>query len=327
MEWRWDWYVPDVSNEELNALISRWPETALHADDVVRRVLQIGTLCRLAFASLLDADGPVPHFHFPPDAIISQTQYGLRRGRPRTARWAFWTAYLLIEELNGQGQGPTLQNLSKLISILLGRQTPSSEVKKILEELRREATRRATAAAQFLLDEKLQQGLSPTDFRERLKSRYSEWLEPTTEFPPIIEHGQVTTAWLAAVMKTRRAILARVHRTGPLAEVRPLVRLASSSPLVTRFPLGGDAGPGGRLHLGKGVEVPTPSRPFAGGTTSIAFPRYVFESPPVAAVLYAVPSYWDRWFGLLAARPQKMSPPESHDRHRIGLKTPSRPKH
>lgn len=63
MSWRWDWYVPDVSVEELHGLILQWSDTVPHADDVVRRVLQIGTLCRLAFASLLDADGPSRTFN------------------------------------------------------------------------------------------------------------------------------------------------------------------------------------------------------------------------------------------------------------------------
>jgi len=308
MPQRWDCYLPDVPRDELNNLVRQWPVAEPSAPDWVHRVLETGAQCRLAFAFILDAADPLPSFGFPPEAIISETEYGVRRGRPRTARWAFWAAYVLCEELNLQGHRPSMKELAKLISILLGRATPPSEVRKILKTLRREAAQRATASAQWLLSNKLQRHRGHKDFRVWLQNRYSEGLEPTTEFPPIIEHGQVSAAWLDTVGKTRRAILTRVGRSGPLAGASPLVWLASSSRLVSRFPLGGDPGIGGRVHLGKALEVPTPHRPFEGGTTSISFPRHWFENPPTAAVLYAVPAYWHPWFELFGARPRTLSP-------------------
>ncbi len=37
-----------------------------------------------------------------------------------------------------------------------------------------------------------------------------------------------------------------------------------------------------------------------------AIPRRLLDSPPYAAVLYAVPVYWHQWQALFAARPKKM---------------------
>jgi hypothetical protein len=215
-------------------------------------------------------------------------------------------AYILCEELNMRGTRPAYQFAATLIGSLLGRTMPPGEVKKLFVGVQREAEAHATAVAHALLEHKLKKEWSSKQFRPWLKGVFGEGLPATAEMPPIIEHGQVNDQWLQALLNTRRAILRRVNTYGPLGGHRPLVWVASESRILTRLPLGNPPGPGGTIHFGKALEVPTPSLPFQGGTTPITFPQRWLDSPPSAAVLYAVPAYWHQWQALFVARPKKM---------------------
>jgi hypothetical protein len=217
-----------------------------------------------------------------------------------------WAAYILCEEQNMLGKRPAYQFVAKLIGILLGRTMSPGEVKKLFVGLQREAEEHATAEAHAILANNLKKDWGPKQFVQWIKGEFGEGLLPTSEMPPIIEHGQVSDQWLQCLLKTRRAILHRVKRYGPLAGYSPLVWVASVSRIMTRLPLGGSPGPGGTIHFGKALDVPTPSLSFEGGTTSVTIPRRLLDSPPYAAVLYAVPTYWHQWQALFAARPKKM---------------------
>src|SRR5580765_3506612 len=245
MPQQWEWYLPDVSTEHISQLLFEYGVPKTGADQLTQGVLQTAALCRLAFASLEGTTDRLPQSSYPSEAVISQTQYGMRRGRPRTARWAVWAAYILCEELNMLGTRPAYQFAAKLIGSLLGRTMPPSEVKKHFVGVQREADAHATAGAHAFLEHNLKKEWSPKQFRPWIKGELGEGLPATAELPPIIEHGQVSDQWLQALVNTRRAILHRVNKSGPLAGHRPLVWVASESRIMTQLPLGSSPGPGG----------------------------------------------------------------------------------
>jgi len=135
----WEWYLPDVSTQRISQLLRDCGVPEPDAESWTQGVLQRAALCRLAFASLEGTTDRLPQSSYPAEAVISQTQYGMRRGRPRTARWAVWAAYILCEELNMLGTRPAYQFAAKLIGILLGRTMPPGEVKQFFVGVQREA--------------------------------------------------------------------------------------------------------------------------------------------------------------------------------------------
>ncbi len=302
----WEWYLPDVPTENISRLLRECGIPEPDAEPLTQGVLETAALCRLAFSSLQGTTERLPRWSCPAEAIISQTQYGMQRGRPRTARWAVWAAYILCEELNMQGKQLSYRFIGKLVGVLLDRTMPPGEVKRIFVGLQREAEAHATAAAHALLENNLKKDWSPKTFAQWITGMFGEGLLPTSEMPPMIDHGRVSDQWLQDLLNTRRAILQRVKQYGSLARSSPLVWVSSTSRILTGLPLGGSPGPGGSLHFGKALEVPTPSVPFEGGTTTVSIPRRLLDSPPYAAVLYAVPVYWHQWQGLFVARAKRI---------------------
>jgi hypothetical protein len=78
----WEWYLPDVSMERISTLLLESGVPEPDVDPLTQGVLQRAALCRLAFASLKGTTDRLPRSSYPSEAVISQTQYGMRRGGP-----------------------------------------------------------------------------------------------------------------------------------------------------------------------------------------------------------------------------------------------------
>ena len=99
----WEDIVP-IRAERVSALFQELGVARADAEEIAPWVLETTASCRLAFASAkADRETPMPS-GISLGAILSQTQPRMSRGRPKTAQWGFWAAYLIREEVRLGGR-------------------------------------------------------------------------------------------------------------------------------------------------------------------------------------------------------------------------------
>jgi len=312
-EW-WTKYLGDIAKDEIVSLLTKEGFANPHAAQ--QWINEEAAHCRLSFASLVDTDERALSFSVPKEAIISCTQLGMSKGRPQTARWGFWTGYLLKQECSRE-KDLSSRFLAELIGILLGYGVRSEKVRTIFPELRREAEEQATSAARMFRENILKPDLSEKQFKRDLTSYIGKDLLPDSSMPPMIEQGTLSEDWVQNVIATRKAILRRIRKHDLLGGQNPIIRTSSLTRVVVNVPLnplnppvGSSSSEGGMIHLEKSNDVPIPlpvlrqekSMSFSftgdkdGGTTSIGFPQSSLDKQdPFAAALYAVPMWWFEW--------------------------------
>ncbi len=286
----WRRYLPEIAEEKVRALF----QASGFSNDDVERALGVAALCRLAFASVAGVHDPRPSGSLPVGSVISETQARKPRGRPRTARWAFWAGFLAAEMLQGSGRRLTSPFLARFSGVLLDRSiVEPGEIRTVLGKLRAEAKEHATAAARGLLEGALREGMGDKDFAQRLRTELGEGLNSTTHAPPVIEAGSLSERWVERLLKSRRSILRRARKYGPLGGGKAVVGIISSTAIARGLPLGSTANGGGTIHLGKGTDVLAPELPrIAGSEIQLTIPVEALVAEPSAAALYAVPEWW-----------------------------------
>jgi hypothetical protein len=309
------WYQQYLDGIDLKKIPALLQQFGINDLSTYEWLFENAALCRLSFASLILSSEKGRLFHAPQGAIISQTQFGMVKGRPKTARWAYWLGYLVRRDLIIQGKQPTSEFLSKLIGILLSRHIPAVEVRTILGDLRKEAEKHATEAAQGLLKNALQQELSDNQYIDQVKTDIEKTLSPKAQYWPAIENGKVREGWLEDVRQIRGSILARVKKYGPLAGEGPLISVERATKLIEGMPLGSLVGhspiESGTIHMGKSQSMPIPppmleqigdvslsqtKHAEGGGTTSLKFPTRALDiNQPYAAAIQALPHWWSEW--------------------------------
>ena len=186
------------------------PDTLL--EPATHTVLTFAALCRLAFATIAtDDDLAEPGSSAPSQSIISQTAMRGRRGRPRTARWAFWTALLVRDHGLPSRRPLTSRDLADLVSLLTRQAVPPTELRAQLGRLRREADAHARAAGEALLESPLKWKLSERAYVKQARDYLGVDLEPRTQYPPMIVNGQLNEAGHVRLAAVRRAILRAVR--------------------------------------------------------------------------------------------------------------------
>ncbi len=295
----WDDLLDVGTEDRVRALLEESGMTRADAELMAAWVSETAACCRLAFAALKTTDA-APILEAPsPQAIISQTQPRPRRGRPSTAEWASLAGYLIHDRLRVRERHFfNYRFIAMLITILLGREVDVQEVKRQFWGMRKEARDRATEGAKVLLEGGLKEKMTEKEFERYFTTVVGEDLPTTAAMPPIVEHGKVRKEWLGKLLATRRAILRRVRRYGPLGGADPVVGIDSRSEVISGLSLGGSPGRSGMIHLGKGKDVPLPRRPFTGSTTSVSIPQSLFSAAPYAVVLYAMPAWRWEWMSM-----------------------------
>jgi hypothetical protein len=299
----WRRYLADVPWQGIPGLLRAHGVSEADNPGMAAWILHTAALLRLAHASLDDTPeresilGVVP-------GTLSRTTIKSPRGRPKTARWAFWTAFLMHRNLRINGKPPTYDLLTGLIRILLSpRRVAPEEVRTVFVELRREVTRCATVAAQEILMTALKAGVNEKAFIQPYKDREKD-LAPDSQMRPMVKDGKLNKKWLKTVIETRRAILHRVRKDGPLGGELPIISIEHSANIGS-WAFGGLSRPGGTVHLGKATEVPVPGIPSEGGTIGISFSRNFLNGEPFASRLYAVPAWFIAWRSLFVPVPTK----------------------
>ena len=156
--------VYDVDGAAISNLFAEWGVTQPLTQLLVEKILQTATTCRVALVSVVNATANNPAWPVPPEAVISQTMYGLRRGRPKSAEWAFWTAFCFQQDYRFRGKTATSKQLAALISILLNRHVTPEVVRTEFVRLRCIANEQATKAARAILETVLRPKLSSRAF-------------------------------------------------------------------------------------------------------------------------------------------------------------------
>ena len=221
------------------------------------------------------------------------------RGRPQTARWAFWTAGFAREKGTAAGTPFSYSVLAQLIGALLGRHVPTREVMTQLGRLRKAARNHASAAAAALLKNALKEDMKQQEFERWLRGYLGEDLEPTSQNPPRVVDGKLSDEWLRSLLKIRGELLRLVRKFGPLGGHEPVLGLRSISAIARGLPLGGSNRAAGTIHLGKAVDVLVPATPTVETrSVSLTFPVTLVNGEPCAAALCAVPAWWPEWEGV-----------------------------
>ena len=298
----WHRYLPDVPWEDIPKPLQAHGVRGADIEGLSGWILNIAALVRLAHASLDN----VPGCQAGSDSFLStlsQTTNGPVRGRPKTARWAFWASFLIRENLRIDGKAPSYALLTDVIRILLSpRRVSKDEVRSGFVKLRRDAKKCAVEAAQDFLKTVLKADIDEKTFIQFCKKDLEKDLAPDSQMPPLIRNGKVNEDWLNAVINTRRAILKGVRKAGPLAGKDPLVGVEDRS-MVGSGSFSRISHPSGTVHLGKATEVPIPGLPSEGCTVGLSFSRHFLDSEPYASRLYAVPAWWFMWERLFVAVP------------------------
>ncbi len=327
VQW-WEQYLDDVPKDKVEEALT---ESGLYVPSVITWLFEKAAECRLAFASLSlneHNDTEKPSFPVPEKSIISQTRFGMAKGRPKTAQWAFWFGYMLKDDLSTKEKKPTSDYLAKIIGLLLNRRRVAGvEVRTKFSEIRKDAEKHATETARDYLHNNLNPEISSTAFGKRFKSDMEEVSTPENQWWPVIENGKVRDEWLDAMLKTRSSILRRIKKHGPLAGQAPLLEIKTQTKLIHQAPLtelvGSSPQPSGEIHLDKTKEVPLPrpllqkdlsslgevalsiSKKEDGSVTKLKFPADVLAiQEPFAAALVALPAWWNEWMRLHAAMPK-----------------------
>jgi len=296
-------YLPDVPWQEIPKLLTTHGFAEPDNHGLSAWILETAALTRLAHASLVGTHESA-FLSEMSLATLSRTATQLPRGRPQTARWAFWTSFLVRENVTIHGKAPTYGLLAGLIGILLNRGNVSpQEVRTVFVGLRREVTRCATAVAQEFLTTALKPGVSEKTFVQLYKD-LEIGLTPDHQKPPMIKNGKLDEEWLKTLTKTRSEILRRTRKNGPLGGEPPYVGIDQSAEIGS-WTIGKRSQQGGTVHLGKGIEVPVPGIPSEGGAVGISFSRNFLDGEPFAAQLYTVPGWWGSWHSLFVAVPAK----------------------
>ncbi len=297
MEAWWTRYLPDVQVKDVLAALQAGGMAATEAEQGTQWVLGHAALCRLAFSSFGTPSGDTPmSWSAPEQAIISQTQPRMGRGRPQTAQWAFWTAWFAREERTAAGTPLAHSVLAQLIGALLGRHVPTRELMTQLGRLRKAARNHASAAAAALLKNTLKEDMKQQEFERWLRGYLGEDLEPTSQNPPRVVDGKLSDEWLRSLLKIRGELLRLVRKFGPLGGHEPVLSLRSINAIVRGLPLGGSNRAAGTIHLGKAVDVLAPATPtIEKQSVSLTFPVTLLNGEPCAAALCAVPAWWQEW--------------------------------
>ena len=290
----WTAYLTGVPVETVPDLVRGWgvPERAV--EGAAHTILGFAARCRLAFAPIETVHDVLEpgSLAVPSQAIISQTTTQRKHGRPSTARWAYWTALLVANTLGHSVEWKaTSRQLATLINVLTGQSVSADEVRGRLGRLRREAEAHARAAAEILLQQPIERELTERAFLKHVRSCMGQNLGASTEYPPMIVHGQLNEAWLQRLVVVRRRILQAVRRHGPLGGDEPLLQLLSISQLRRGVPLGAP-GSVGSVHLDKGLDVAIPTAPDPGGSISVTLS---LDKPPYGTALCALPQWWGAW--------------------------------
>ncbi len=290
----WGAYLPGVAVEAVAECLRECgvPERAVVTS--ADKILSLAARCRLAFAQI-DTVREVPDgsSSVPSQAIIGQTGTHKQRGRPSTARWAFWAALIVAYTFahTVEWKRATSRQLAELVSILLSQQVGPEKVRSQLAQLRREAEVHARATAEALLQDPMKSHLTEQAFAKHMRTLMEQDLTPSTEFPPMIVRGRLNEAWLQRLMIVRRGILETVHQHGPLGGEAPTLQLLSIAEVRHGLPL---SGPGslGTVHLDKGVDAAIPTVQEPAGRISVTLS---LDKPPYGVVLCAFPHWWESW--------------------------------
>lgn len=298
-------YLSDIRLEDLQDLQVTWgiDETQMGA------LLDMAALSRLAFSTLMNSTYPPPSppATVPEESILSQTRYGMQRGRPKTAEWAFWAAYLIRRTLKEDGKACTFESLSKFIERLLNRNTLfEKEVRTEFGKIRRKAKNHATVAAKVLLDKQLHRRMKDEGFERWIRTPIEKQLkkvnplqgeDKTSQFQlqPVGMDGKIHVAWIKKLVKIRRAILNRVAKKGVLTGEEPDVWISPHEVLITTRFLGDSSPPAGTIHLDKCSDVDLPHPKIEGRTINVSVPNDSSDMNPYAATLVSLPIWWEEW--------------------------------
>lgn len=308
----WHRYLADVPWQRIPELLKTHGVSGADNQGLSAWILHTAAATRLAHASLVNTSKSEFLSETSP-ATLSQTTGKPTRGRPQTARWAFWTGFLIRQNVKIGGKTPTYQFLTGLIAILLApRRVALEEVRTVFVELRREVTHCATQAAQDILTSVLKVGMDEKAFIQPYKELEKD-LAPDSQMRPMVIDGKIDKGWLTTVIKTRRDLLRRARKEGPLGGAPPVVGVEHSTNLGS-WAIGGPSRPGATVHLRKSIEVPVPGIPAEGGTFGTSFSRNFLDGEPFAARLYAVAAWWFAWhsqFVAVPAKPSKLGKPRS----------------
>jgi hypothetical protein len=318
VEW-WKKYFSDKEIEKVKFLLQEngKDDPGLHC-----RLLEKAALCRLSFATLKVDIQEARTFGGCPESVISQTTYGMKKSRPITAKWAFWTGYIVRRELEVEGKPPTSAFLSELITVLLSRKVTAEEVRTKFSQLRKDARNHATEAARILFMNNLFPDLCDStyeaDLRNYIENSYSE----SSQLSWFIVNGKIPEEHLKDIIKIRRSILMLIGIYGQLVGQEPIIAVDQASKIMHGIPIPVGGGfvfnspiPKGTIHLEKANEIPFPE-PFlqqttkpigqasinigkdnqGGGTLTVNFPiEALTDGEPQAAAIRAVPAWLPTW--------------------------------
>ncbi len=313
-----EWYQQYLDGIDLNEVSSILQLGGFPDTDTQNWVFEQAALCRLSFATLpssvYDAE---KRFNFP---VISKTQSGMAKGRPRTARWAYWLGYIVKKDLLSNGKQLTSGYLSQLIALLLCSKVPpqSVEVRTIFGKLKKEAEACAMRTASIILKDTLKPEETDKQFIKHLKADFEWDLSPDTQMWPMVENGRVRDEWLNSVANLRRSILKKIKKHGLLIGQEPQIKAQGYTRLIQGLPVGSVAATtsvlADNIHLEKGKDIRTPKPLLEQDISSLGevsitqtrsaemiqvalrFPTQAMNiDEPFVAVLIATPRWLQEW--------------------------------
>jgi hypothetical protein len=162
-------YLPDVPWPKIPELLTTHGLSEPQSQELSEWVLEAAAVIRLAHASLVNTLETESLSGAPP-GTLSRTAYTLQRGRPKTARWAFWTSFLFRQRVKINEQVPTHKLLADLIGVLLSpRKVSPEEVRTEFVRMRRETEKCAVLAAEVFLETTLRASMSERAFSRTTK--------------------------------------------------------------------------------------------------------------------------------------------------------------
>jgi len=298
----WEPFVVDISRGDVEELLVEKIEKD-QVSFLADNILEKATLIRQAFSTIKNSSANNLSHDIPEKAVISRTQFGKVRGRPKTAQWAYWTSFVIQQELKIEGKPPTYNFLADLCSILLGSETLAQKLRSEFVGLRRTVERNAQLAAQDLLDTELRSEMSARQYERDLLN--------------VI--GKDYQGWVKNVSEKRKTILRNVNKNGLLGGQKPRLLISSYTaitgiefnPQKLSFSVHSDSD--GLVHLGKSLDVPVKPPTLhrensTGGSMSVSrseknevdvnigFPTHLLdERDPYITALFAVPPWWQEW--------------------------------
>lgn len=313
------WWEQYIDSKSMEGIILLFKQQGLENEKFNRWVFENAALCRLAFSSL-NMESRKPGFtEVPKEAIISQTKVGMGKGRPETAKWAFWISYIIRQKINIKGKQATSNFLGEFTGILLNRIVSDVEARTKFSGIRKAIETHAEGAARFLLVNVLKEKLSDQRFREYTFSTFKDVLKENTQMWPMVENGKIRDEWLENTVRVRASILKRAQKNGPLAGQLPEINILSATKLIQGLPLNKLSSIAvdqpGKVHLekNKDVDLPQPlleqeeisiigevllshSRIGKENKTALRFPEDALNiRQPYASAIVSMPNWWREW--------------------------------